>query len=342
MRSLVGDPDLGVGVAVGDGDGDRALAVGHGVADEHVHHLQQRAHGHAHGHDPVALRHDRPADGPPTPAAHGVADQRGASVIVEAAPDEGATFSHWEGACSDEDRSCTLSLDGNRSVVAVFASVFAIVDSPLAPAVMGAEYVATLRVTGAPGAVAWSISEGTLPPGLSLDPDAGAIRGIPTDAPRAQSALLIGAAQILWMDVPDHAAVDLSVRLVQPDRRDAGYAGLVNAVLRRAAPEGGGDVLSFGGLVLNTSSHRVTANDRNLELGPTEFRLLRFFMSHPERVFSRSQLLDRVWGGNVYVEERTVDVHIRRLRKALNDVKGTRDVIRTVRAAGYALDVEVA
>ena len=108
----------------------------------------------------------------------------------------------------------------------------------------------------------------------------------------------------------------------------------INAVLRRAAPEGGGDMLSFGGLVLNTSSHRVTANDRNLELGPTEFRLLRFFMSHPERVFSRSQLLDRVWGGNVYVEERTVDVHIRRLRKAL-EVGGFDEFIQTVRGAGY-------
>lgn len=108
----------------------------------------------------------------------------------------------------------------------------------------------------------------------------------------------------------------------------------INAVLRRAAPEGAGDVLTFGGLVLNTSSHRVTANDQNLDLGPTEFRLLRFFMSHPERVFSRGQLLDRVWGGNVYVEERTVDVHIRRLRKAL-EAGGFDEFIQTVRGAGY-------
>lgn len=108
----------------------------------------------------------------------------------------------------------------------------------------------------------------------------------------------------------------------------------INAVLRRVAPEGSGDVLSFRGLVLNTASHRVTANDRNLELGPTEFRLLRFFMGHPERVFSRSQLLDRVWGGNVYVEERTVDVHIRRLRKAL-EAGGFDEFIQTVRGAGY-------
>lgn len=108
----------------------------------------------------------------------------------------------------------------------------------------------------------------------------------------------------------------------------------IQAVLRRAAPEGSGEVLSFGGLVLNVSSHRVTANDDNLELGPTEFRLLRFFMSHPERVFSRGQLLDRVWGGNVYVEERTVDVHIRRLRKSL-EASGFDAFIQTVRGAGY-------
>lgn len=108
----------------------------------------------------------------------------------------------------------------------------------------------------------------------------------------------------------------------------------IQAVLRRAAPEGSGEVLSFGGLVLNVSSHRVTANGDSLELGPTEFRLLRFFMSHPERVFSRGQLLDRVWGGNVYVEERTVDVHIRRLRKAL-ETSGFDAFIQTVRGAGY-------
>lgn len=108
----------------------------------------------------------------------------------------------------------------------------------------------------------------------------------------------------------------------------------IKAVLRRAAPGGEEDVLEADGLVLNASSHRVTAAGENVELGPTEFRLLRFFMGHPERVFSRSQLLDRVWGGNVYVEERTVDVHIRRLRKALTP-SGFDRYIQTVRGAGY-------
>lgn len=108
----------------------------------------------------------------------------------------------------------------------------------------------------------------------------------------------------------------------------------INAVLRRVAPEGDGDILEAGGLQLNVSSHRVTASGENVKLGPTEFRLLRFLMGHPDRVFSRAQLLDRAWGGNVYVEERTVDVHIRRLRKALAE-SGLDSLIQTVRGAGY-------
>ncbi len=84
-------------------------------------------------------------------------------------------------------------------------------------------------------------------------------------------------------------------------------------------------------------AHRVTRNEKPIHLGPTEFRLLRFLLQHPGRVFSREQLLDQVWGHDVYVEVRTVDVHIRRLRRALN-VKKAPDLIRTVRAAGYALD----
>jgi len=113
----------------------------------------------------------------------------------------------------------------------------------------------------------------------------------------------------------------------------------INAVLRRTAGTGSGEALAAGGLVLDTASHRVTAEGQVVTLGPTEFRLLQFFMEHPERVYSRSQLLDRVWGGNVYVEERTVDVHIRRLRKALEPF--ARDaLIQTVRGSGYRFSTQ--
>ena len=108
----------------------------------------------------------------------------------------------------------------------------------------------------------------------------------------------------------------------------------IKAVIRRATPEAGEEVLQAGGLALDPVSHRVTAGGEEVELGPTEFRLLRFFMGYPERVFSRSQLLDRVWGGNVYVEERTVDVHIRRLRKARGPFQ-LDSMVQTVRGTGY-------
>jgi two-component system phosphate regulon response regulator PhoB len=108
----------------------------------------------------------------------------------------------------------------------------------------------------------------------------------------------------------------------------------IQAVLRRAAPAGAADIVEADGLKLDDSSHRVSAGDREIPLGPTEYRLLHFFMTHPERVFSRGQLLDRVWGGNTYVEERTVDVHIRRLRKALEPYLLER-LVQTVRGAGY-------
>lgn len=111
----------------------------------------------------------------------------------------------------------------------------------------------------------------------------------------------------------------------------------VRAVLRRAAPAATADELSFEDLTMDLTAHRVKRGDRDLHLGPTEFRLLRHFLQQPGRVFSREQLLDAVWGRDVYVEQRTVDVHIRRLRKALND-GGLPDLIRTVRSAGYALD----
>lgn len=108
----------------------------------------------------------------------------------------------------------------------------------------------------------------------------------------------------------------------------------ITAVLRRAEPRNAAEVIEVDGLILDTGSHRATADGVELSLGPTEFRLLRFLMSHPERVYSRAQLLDRVWGSNVYVEERTVDVHIRRLRIALS-AGGYERFVQTVRGAGY-------
>jgi two-component system, OmpR family, phosphate regulon response regulator PhoB len=111
----------------------------------------------------------------------------------------------------------------------------------------------------------------------------------------------------------------------------------VRAVLRRAKPSTTGDLLTYAGIVMDLSSHRVLRDGRPVHLGPTEFRLLRFLMERPGRVYSREQLLDAVWGRDIYVEVRTVDVHIRRLRKALNGAEDV-DLIRTVRSAGYALD----
>jgi len=112
----------------------------------------------------------------------------------------------------------------------------------------------------------------------------------------------------------------------------------LRAVLRRSRPERDGETLQYQDLVMDLASHRVRRNGREVHLGPTEFRLLRHLMENQGRVFSREQLLDMVWGRDVYVEPRTVDVHIRRLRKAINAEEET-DLIRTVRAAGYALDL---
>ncbi len=114
----------------------------------------------------------------------------------------------------------------------------------------------------------------------------------------------------------------------------------IKAVLRRATPEGEASVIRVDGLELDTGGHRVTAQGQSLEMGPTEFRLLEFFMTHPERVYSRGQLLDRVWGRNSFVEERTVDVHILRLRKALAP-SGHDAMIQTVRGAGYRFSSRV-
>ena len=108
----------------------------------------------------------------------------------------------------------------------------------------------------------------------------------------------------------------------------------IRAVLRRRAPHMSDETVSYGGLMLSPATHRVSANGATVELGATEFRLLNFFMTHTERVYSRSQLLDQVWGDHVFVEERTVDVHIRRLRQALEPSALDR-LIQTVRGSGY-------
>jgi two-component system, OmpR family, phosphate regulon response regulator PhoB len=108
----------------------------------------------------------------------------------------------------------------------------------------------------------------------------------------------------------------------------------INAVLRRTVAGAGTETLELGGLCMDRAGHRVTAGGQEIELGPTEYRMLEFFMQNPERVYARSQLLDRVWGGNVYIEERTIDVHIRRLRKAL-EVADLDRLIQTVRGSGY-------
>ena len=108
----------------------------------------------------------------------------------------------------------------------------------------------------------------------------------------------------------------------------------IKAVLRRRAPQLTDDAVRIGGLELNPATRRVTGDGKPLDLGPTEFRFLHFFMSHPERVYNRTQLLDEVWGDHVFVEERTVDVHIRRLRQALS-ASGHDRLIETVRGTGY-------
>lgn len=113
----------------------------------------------------------------------------------------------------------------------------------------------------------------------------------------------------------------------------------IKAVLRRRAPQMTDDPIELNGLRLDPTTHRVTGNQKTIDLGPTEFRLLHFFMANAERVHTRSQLLDKVWGDRVFVEDRTVDVHIRRLRNALS-VSGHEDLIQTVRGAGYRLSAQ--
>lgn len=114
----------------------------------------------------------------------------------------------------------------------------------------------------------------------------------------------------------------------------------LKAVIRRVTPTALEDVIDVQGLQLDPVSHRVMANDEPLDMGPTEFKMLHFFMTHQERVYSREQLLNNVWGTNVYVEDRTVDVHIRRLRKALESA-GHDKLVQTVRGAGYRFSTRV-
>jgi len=112
----------------------------------------------------------------------------------------------------------------------------------------------------------------------------------------------------------------------------------IKAVLRRHAPQATEDIVELGGLRLDPTTHRITAGNAEVNLGPTEFRLLHYLMTHPERVHGRAQLLDQVWGDHVFVEERTVDVHIRRLRAAL-EATGHDALIQTVRGSGYRISV---
>jgi two-component system phosphate regulon response regulator PhoB len=114
----------------------------------------------------------------------------------------------------------------------------------------------------------------------------------------------------------------------------------VGAVLRRVRPALAGEQLAYADIEMNVEAHRVRRAGRSIQLGPTEFRLLRHLMEHPGRVFSRERLLDAVWSHDSNIDTRTVDVHVRRLRQALNE-NGSADVIRTVRSAGYALDSDL-
>jgi two-component system phosphate regulon response regulator PhoB len=131
----------------------------------------------------------------------------------------------------------------------------------------------------------------------------------------------------------DSGADDYVVKPFSPSE----LVARLRAVMRRAQPSATEDVLRYADIAMDLVAHRVSRAGKPVHLGPTEFRLLRYFLEHPSRVFSREQLLDRVWGHESEIEMRTVDVHIRRLRKALNQ-HGGRDLLRTVRSVGYALD----
>ena len=131
----------------------------------------------------------------------------------------------------------------------------------------------------------------------------------------------------------DYGADDYIVKPFSPSE----LVARVRAVLRRLRPAFEAEIIEFSDVTMDLAEYRVTRGGDAIRLAPMEFRLLRHFMEHPGRVFSREQLLDAVWGREIYLEPRTVDVHVRRLRKTLN-AGGKRDIIRTVRAAGYAMD----
>lgn len=114
----------------------------------------------------------------------------------------------------------------------------------------------------------------------------------------------------------------------------------IKALLRRSNPERAADMLTFEDIVMNLGEHWVSRAGKRIKLGPTEYRLLQVFLEKPGRVYSREQLLDKAWGRDIFVELRTVDVHIRRLRKALN-ADGAKDIIRTVRGSGYSIDTDI-
>ena len=133
----------------------------------------------------------------------------------------------------------------------------------------------------------------------------------------------------------DSGADDYLVKPFSPNE----LLARVRAVLRRTDAAKGENIIEYGGVSMDTGSHKVTRNGNSVHLGPTEYRLLRVLLERPGHVFSREQLLDRAWGRDIYLESRTVDVHIRRLRQALNKADAP-DIIRTVRGFGYALDID--
>jgi len=160
-------------------------------------------------------------------------------------------------------------------------------------------------------------------------------RRLRTDARTRELPILMLTARAMEQDKVSGLEAGADDYLTKPFSPKE-LAARIKAILRRRAPQLSGDVVEVEGLRLDPATHRVSAGEQRLALSPAEFRLLHFLMTHPGRVYSRAQLLDQVWGDHVYVEERTVDVHIRRLRKALEPTGHDR-LIDTVRGAGYGL-----